>query len=256
MGIYNCARTLGEALDCIINQTYTNWEVIMCDDHSSDNTVQIANQYLQKYPEKFVLLENKENHGLNYTLNKCLKVANGDYIARMDGDDLCSEDRFEKEADVLDTCEDIAIVSTDMNFFDEKGVWGRTNVEKKPTKESFLYSTPFCHAACMVRKEAYQAVGGYSVSDKLLRVEDYHLWVKMYEKGYKGMNIQEPLYSMRDDRAAQGRRKFKYRLNEAYVKKIAIQDLGLKRRNYVWCLRPIVIGLLPRGLYRILHRKK
>ena len=57
MGIYNCARTLGEALDCIINQTYTNWEVIMCDDYSSDNTVQIANQYVQKYPEKFVLLK-------------------------------------------------------------------------------------------------------------------------------------------------------------------------------------------------------
>lgn len=256
MGIYNCARTLGEALDCIINQTYTDWEVIMCDDHSSDNTAQIANQYVQKYPEKFVLLKNKKNHGLNYTLNKCLKVANGDYIARMDGDDLCAVDRFEKEVAVLDAREDIAIVSTDMNFFDEQGIWGRTNTEKIPTKESFLRATPFCHAACMVRKEAYQAVDGYSVSDKLLRVEDYHLWVKMYEKGYRGMNIQEPLYSMRDDRDAQGRRKFKYRLNEAYVKKVAIKELGLKKRNYVWCLRPIIIGLLPGSLYRILHRKK
>ena len=108
----------------------------------------------------------------------------------------------------------------------------------------------------MVRKEAYQAVDGYSVSDKLLRVEDYHLWVKMYAKGYRGMNIQEPLYSMRDDRDAQGRRKFKYRLNEAYVKKIAIQELGLKKRSYIWCLRPIIIGLLPRSIYRSIHRKK
>lgn len=256
MGIYDCANTLGKALDCIISQTYTNWEVIMCDDYSSDNTVQIANQYVQKYPEKFVLLKNKENRGLNYTLNKCLKVANGDYIARMDGDDLCAVDRFEKEVAVLDNLEDIAIVSTDMNFFDEKGIWGRTYTEAYPTKESFLSATPFCHAACMVRKEAYCAVGGYSVSEKLLRVEDYHLWVKMYAKGYRGMNIQETLYFMRDDRDAQGRRKFKYRLNEAYVKKIAIQDLGLKRRNYVWCLRPIIIGLLPGDLYRILHRKK
>lgn len=117
MGIYNCANTLGEALDCIINQTYTNWEVIMCDDYSSDDTVQIAEKYVQKYPGKFLLLKNKENHGLNYTLNKCLKVANGDYIARMDGDDLCAVDRFEKEVKVLDEHEDISIVSTDMNFF-------------------------------------------------------------------------------------------------------------------------------------------
>lgn len=256
MGIYNCANTLGEALDCIINQTYTNWEVIMCDDYSSDDTVQIAEKYVQKYPGKFVLLKNRENHGLNYTLNKCLKVANGDYIARMDGDDLCASNRFEKEVNVLDEREDISIVSTDMNFFDEQGIWGRTNTEKNPTKESFLRATPFCHAACMVRKEAYQAVGGYSVSDKLLRVEDYHLWVKMYAKGYRGMNIQEPLYSMRDDRDAQERRKFKYRLNEAYVKKIAINSLDMHRINYVYCLVPILKGVIPSFIYRIVHRKK
>lgn len=256
MGIYNCAKTLEEALDSIVNQTYTNWEVIMCDDHSSDNTALIAEQYVQKYSGKFVLLKNKENHGLNYTLNKCLNIATGDYIARMDGDDLCAEDRFAKEVAVLNEYREISIVSTDMNFFDEKGIWGRTHTEKNPKKESFLRATPFCHAACMVRREAYLAVDGYSVSDKLLRVEDYHLWVKMYAKGYKGMNIQESLYSMRDDRDAQGRKKFKYRLNEAYVKKIAIQELGLKKRSYIWCLRPIIIGLLPRSIYRIIHRKK
>lgn len=256
MGIYNCANTLGEALDCIINQTYTNWEVIMCDDYSSDDTVQIAEKYVQKYPGKFLLLKNKENHGLNYTLNKCLKVANGDYIARMDGDDLCAVDRFEKEVKVLDEHEDISIVSTDMNFFDERGVWGRTNTEKEPTKESFLRATPFCHAACLVRKEAYQAVDGYSVSDKLLRVEDYHLWVKMYAKGYRGMNIQEPLYSMRDDRDAQGRRKFKYRLNEAYVKKVAIKSLNLNKINSVYCLVPILKGITPPFVYHFCHRKR
>ena len=256
MGIYNCGETLGEALGCIINQTYTNWEVIMCDDHSSDNTAQIANQYVQKYPEKFVLLKNKENRGLNYTLNKCLKVASGDYIARMDGDDLCAVDRFEKEVAVLDNLEDIAIVSTDMNFFDEKGIWGRTYTEAYPTKESFLSATPFCHAACMVRKEAYRAVGGYSVSEKLLRVEDYHLWVKMYAKGYRGMNIQETLYFMRDDRDAQGRRKFKYRINEAYVKKVAIESLNIRKINYVHCLVPILKGMLPSFVYRIAHRNK
>lgn len=256
MGIYNCAKTLEEALDCIINQTYTNWEVIMCDDYSSDNTIQIAEQYIQKYPGKFVLLKNKENHGLNYTLNKCLKVATGHYIARMDGDDLCAEDRFAKEVTILDERKDISIVSTDMNFFDEKGVWGRTHTEKNPTKESFLRATPFCHAACMVRKEAYLAVDGYSVSDKLLRVEDYHLWVKMYAKGYKGVNVQEPLYSMRDDRDAQSRRKFKYRLNEAYVKGYAIKEFKLPVMSYIYCLRPLLVGLLPARVYKILHRNK
>lgn len=256
MGIYNCASTLNEAIDCIIQQSYTNWEVIMCDDYSVDNTIDVAEQYVLKYPDKFVLLKNKKNHGLNYTLNKCLKHATGDYIARMDGDDLCDANRFQREVEVLENNPDIAIVSTDMNFFDENGIWGRTHVKQFPTKIDFLKGTPFCHAACMVRREAYMEVDGYSVRDELLRVEDYHLWIKMYRKGYQGMNILEPLYAMRDNRDAQRRRKFKYRLNEAYVKAYAIKKLGINRINYVYCLVPILKGLMPSFIYRALHRNK
>lgn len=256
MGIYNCAGTLKEALDCIVNQSYTNWEVIMCDDCSSDDTVQIAEQYIRKYTDKFILLRNEMNQGLNYTLNKCLECASGDYIARMDGDDVCDKNRFMREVEVLEDNPDIAIVSTDMNFFDEKGVWGRTHTDKYPQKENFLKATPFCHAASMVRKNAYVDVGGYSVEPHLLRVEDYHLWVKMYEKGYKGMNIQECLYSMRDDRDAQGRRKFKYRLNEAYVKWYAINHLGLNKMKYLHCIIPVLKGMTPSFVYRFLHRSK
>ena len=173
----------------------------------------------------------------------------------MDGDDLCAEDRFEKEVEALRKNPEIAIVSTDMLFFDENGVWGKTYAELYPIKESFLKGTPFCHAACMVRKEAYEKVKGYSISDRLLRVEDYHLWIKMYAKGFKGMNLQEPLYSMRDDRNAQGRRKFKYRINEAYVKGYAIKELNLKKNNYLTCLIPILKGMVPSFIYRIMHRK-
>ena len=143
MGIYNCARTLNEAIDCIIQQSYTNWEVIMCDDCSVDNTIDVAEQYVLKYPDKFVLLKNKKNQGLNYTLNRCLKHATGDYIARMDGDDLCDENRFQREVEVLENNPDIAIVSTDMYFFDENGIWGRTHVKQFPTKIDFLKGTPF-----------------------------------------------------------------------------------------------------------------
>lgn len=256
MGIYNCEKTLAEALECIINQTYNNWELIMCDDGSTDRTIEVAESYVKRYPDKFILLKNKVNLGLNKTLNKCLKAAKGDYIARMDGDDLCAKNRFEKEVDILEKYPEISIVSTDMEFFDEKGVWGKTNTKEYPQNIDFLKATPFCHAACMVRREAYESVEGYSVSDKYLRVEDYHLWVKMYSKGYRGKNIQEPLYSMRDDRDAQSRRKIKYRLNEAYVKGYAIKKLKLPKISYLYCLRPILIGICPKGLYKVLHRGK
>lgn len=255
MGIYNCANTLDEAVESIINQTYENWELIMCDDCSTDGTLEVATDFVDRFPNQIKLLRNKTNKGLNFTLNKCLETANGQYIARMDGDDVCNPDRFMREVEILKFHPEIAIVSTDMYFFDKDGVWGRTRVGASPDKYSFLRSTPFCHAACMVRREAYQAVGGYTVADRLLRVEDYHLWVKMYEKGYRGINIQEPLYSMRDDRNAQKRKKYKYRMNEAYVKGYAIKHLGLPGYTYLYCMRPLIIGLLPPVLYKALHRK-
>lgn len=253
MGIYNCSKTLEQALDCIVDQSYTDWEVIMCDDCSQDSTAEIASKYIIKYPDKFILLRNEKNRGLNYTLNKCLEVASGEYIARMDGDDLCSSDRFKWEIEILEKNPQIAFISTDMLFFDESGIWGSTHTKAYPINKDFLKGTPFCHAACMVRKEAYLAVNGYSISNKLLRVEDYHLWIKMYELGYIGMNIQEPLYFMRDDRNAQVRRKFRYRFNEAYVRGYAVKHLRLRKVNYIYCLIPILTGLLPTEAYRILH---
>lgn len=254
MGIYNCADTLGDAIESIINQTFSDWELIMCDDGSKDDTLSVALSYRKMFPGKIVVLKNEKNLGLNATLNKCLAVAKGKYIARMDGDDVCSPERFAKELAVLESEPEIAIVSTDMAYFDESGTWGKMSHPTYPQGIDFLYETPFCHAPCMVRKEAYDAVQGYSVDKKLLRVEDYHLWMKMYKAGYRGKNIGEILYSMRDDRNAYNRRKFKYRLNSAYVICLTIKELKLPIWGYARALRPIIVGLLPNFLYDKLHK--
>ncbi len=255
MGIYNCASTLPEAIDCILAQTVTDWELILCDDGSSDDTYAVAIAYRDRFPEKIKVLKNEHNLGLNATLNNCLAAASGRYIARMDGDDVCEPTRFEKELAVLESEPDIAIVSSDMAHFDESGEWGKIAHPTYPDKTAFLHGTPFCHAPCMVKKEAYDAVGGYSVDKKLLRVEDYHLWIKMYKAGYRGKNIDEVLYRMRDDRHAYSRRKFRYRLNEAYVKAYAVKTLGLPVTGYIHALRPILVGLLPKALYDKLHKR-
>ena len=254
MGIYNCESTLKEAVDSIVNQTHTDWELILCDDGSKDRTLEIALDYQRQYPDKIIVLKNEKNLGLNATLNKCLGAAKGKYIARMDGDDICAPERLAEEIAVLENEPNISIVSTDMSHFDETGTWGRITHPVYPQKKDFLHGTPFCHAPCMVKKEAYDAVGGYTVDKKLLRVEDYHLWMKMYQAGYKGKNIGKVLYSMRDDRNAYGRRKFKYRLNEAYVKYLVVRYFGLPVTGYLHVLRPIIIGLLPGVLYNKLHK--
>lgn len=255
MGIYNCAPTLQEALDSIYAQTYQDYEIILCDDGSKDNTYGLALENQKKHPN-IVLLKNPHNMGLNQTLNNCLAVAKGEYIARMDGDDLSMPDRFEVELRFLEEHPEYTIVSTPMEYFDEEGTFmtGRGVGEVKP--QDFKKGSPICHAPCMVRKEAYYKVGGYSVSPKLLRVEDYNLWFKMYAAGYKAFMLEKPYYRMRDDRNAKSRRKWSGRKNEYYVMSTGFKALGLPWYYQLYALRPLIIGMLPGWLYDWLHKRR
>lgn len=255
MGVYNCAPTLRDALHCLEIQTVQDWELVICDDGSTDESYSILEAFRRCRPDQVHLLQNEENKGLNYTLNRCLSASRGRFIARMDGDDLCVEDRFEKELIAFQDEPELSIVSSDMTFFDNVGVWGQISHPTYPTNTDFLHGSPFCHAPCMIRREAIEAVGGYSEDPKLLRVEDYHLWIKMYKMGLRGKNIHEPLYSMRDDRAAYDRRTFRSRLNEAYVRFLAVKELELPAYGYLTVLRPIVLGMLPKMIYDYLHRR-
>lgn len=256
MGIYNCSSTLEEALDSLLAQTYQGFKVIMCDDGSTDNTYQIAQQYSQKYQEKFILIRNEKNMGLNHTLNHCLQYADTEYVARMDGDDISLPERFQKQIEFLDSHPEIAIVSSPMIYFDENGDFRQgASPGYSPTKMDFLKGTPFCHAPCMVRKEAYEAVKGYSEDKRLLRVEDYHLWFKMYAMGYRGYVLEKPLYKMRDDRSAKKRRNWRNRKNEIYVKYIGFKMLEIPLRKRFWILRPLIAHLAPTNIYNWYHKK-
>ncbi len=260
MGIYNCANTLDEAITSILNQTYTDWQMIMCEDGSSDNTYEVASEYVKKYPEKFILIKNEKNMGLNYTLNACLEKATGEYIARMDGDDISVPERFERQVEFLDSHPEFAIVSSNMIYFDESGEYGKTDKKAQPQIKDFTNMVVHCHAAVMIRKEAYDAVGGYTVDKRLLRFEDINLWYKLYGKGYRGYNIQECLYKMRDDRNAYKRRTFKSRMRGIYVKRNGFKIVKMPKRYY-WVLVPhffkcIILGLMPEWLYMVLRRKK
>lgn len=257
MGIYNCAPTLQEALDSLYAQTYQDFEIILCDDGSKDNTHQIAYENQKNHPN-IVFLKNPHNMGLNQTLNNCLTVAKGEYIARMDGDDLCDPTRFEKQVKFLDEHPEYAIVSNPMIHFDENGEFMRGRVkEGEPTKEDLNYGPPFCHAPCMVRQEAYDAVGGYTVDPKLLRMEDYNLWMKMFAKGYRGYNLSEHLYMMRDDRNATARRNLRCRINGVHAHYLAYKTLNLSYIKFCrYAIMSIAKGLMPIWLYEYFHKKR
>ena len=253
MGIFNCASTLAEALDSLYAQTYKDFKIILCDDGSADDTYNVAKSYVDNH-DNITLVRNDRNRGLNYTLNRCLELADTEYCARMDGDDLSLPTRFEKEVEFLDNHPEYAIVTTPMLYFDEGGVFRRGIGGKEPKLTDFPKFSPFCHAPCMIRTDAYKAVGGYTVADNLLREEDYHLWIKMYQMGFRGYTLSEPLYMMRDNRDAAKRRSFKSRKNEAYVKHLAVKMLKLPFYYNVYCLKPLILGIMPTWLYRWLYK--
>lgn len=254
MGIYNCAPYLQDALDSLYRQTYQGFKVILCDDGSTDDTLKIAIANAALHDNVHVV-KNEHNMGLNYTLNHCLEYADTEYCARMDGDDICDPLRFETEVKFLEEHPEYAIVSVTMHHFDDKGVFRTGHAFGEPKPTDYPKGVPFNHAPCMVRTEAYKAVGGYTVSDKLLRQEDYELWIKMYVAGFRGYMLDQPLYSMRDDRNAYSRRNWISRRNEAYVKYLACRRLHLPLMSYIYCLKPIILYLLPQPIYKKLHNR-
>lgn len=261
MGIYNCGVTLAEAIDSILSQTFEDWELIMCDDGSNDNTLQIAEEYALTYPEKIVVIRNEKNYGLNYTLNHCLQYVRGEYVARMDGDDISLPSRLEKENAFLDTHPEYAIVSSSMIFFDADGDWGENKMIEIPQIKDFVFHAPFhCHAPCMIRAEAYKKVKGYTVDKRLLRFEDCNLWYKLYTNGYRGYNLQESLYKMRDDRDAYHRRTPASRLRGVYVQYMGFRMINMPLYYYPYLLveliKSLLIIVMPETIYTFLHKRK
>lgn len=256
MGTYNCAPTLAESIDSLLAQTFTDWELIMCDDASTDSTLEIAREYERKY-DNIKVISHSRNQGLAASLNDCIAQCSpgSEFIARQDGDDISLPTRFETQVKFLDAHPEYALVSTAMINFDQSGDWGVQRKPCKPTRRTFANTSPFCHAPVMMRQNALEQVGFYTVSPLLRRGQDFWLWHKFYLAGFKGYNLQEPYYKMRDDRAASSRRTFKSRLQGARVQIQVMRNLGLSPWLYPKALRGIIVGLLPKPLYDYLHKK-
>ena len=255
MGVYNCSQTISEAIDSLIIQTFKDWELIICDDGSTDFTAEIVRSYAERY-NNILFIKNERNLGLPATLNICIDHSQAEYIARMDGDDISLPDRLEEEVSFLDSHPEYAIVSCEMIHFDNNGDWGISRYVEKPQKTDFIKKSPFCHAGSMMRRSALNSVGNYTVNEELRRGQDYWLWHKFYRAGYKGYNIQEPLYKMRDDQAAMKRRTWGCAINGAKTEWKIFTNLGLPYIYRFKAFRGLLVALLPSFIYSYLHKRK
>lgn len=256
MGIYNCERTLSAAIDSILSQTYSNVELILCDDGSTDRTYGIASQYAKRNPEKIVLLKNEKNLRLAATLNNCLAHATGKYIARMDADDISLPERLEREVFFLEDHPDIDCVGTGRIIFDDDGEYGARIDEEYPTKEILLKRTPFVHPTIMMKASVFKALGGYTVAKETMRAEDLDLWFRFFANGYKGYVIQEALYKYRESLLDFKKRTLKAAVGTSKVYLKGYKLLGFSKIKSVYALKPIISALLPKKFMFKYHRKK
>lgn len=252
MGVYNITDkpVLEKSINSILNQTFTDFEFIICDDGSNDNTLDVVKDVCQN-DERVIFLKNEKNMGLAYVLNKCLKNAKGEYIARMDADDESALNRFEKQVEFLDSHPDYGVVTSNANVFDSTSIWGELKYSEEIKKEDFLMNNPIVHGAVMVRKSVYDMAEGYRDIPMTYRVEDYDLFMRIFAKGIKIHTIQEKLFNYREDKKTQKRRKYKYRINEAKVRHYGFKLLGLYPKGIIFVIKPLIVGLLPQGLKRL-----
>jgi len=220
MGIYNCESTLAQAIDSILAQTYTNWELILCDDGSTDGTYALAQKYKDQYPDQIILLKNERNRKLSYTLNRCLEAATGELIARMDGDDISCRERLERQVEFLKSHPDIQMVGSSIQYFDEAGLDEIRRFAPFPEKKDLMGKRePFCHPTIMARKIVFDTLVGYTDLDWTVRTEDLNLYFRFFHAGFKGANIDETLYQVRVNYASLKRRTLKNRIN--YIRTLA-----------------------------------
>lgn len=256
MGIYNCEKTIEKAINSIINQDYLNWELIMCDDASRDNTYSIAQKYSEMYPKKIILLKNEKNLKLAATLNKCLSKATGEYIARMDSDDLVISDRFSKQVKFLEENLDYSVVGGAAILYDENGEKGVRTPKEIPQKEDLIFNVPHMHPTIMMRKEIYNILEGYRVCEFTERGQDEDMWFRFYSKGFKGYNLQVPVIKYHEGLADYKKRSIKQAKFAVKRKYYGYKLLGVSKGKFIYILKPLIAAMIPDKFMYLYHKRK
>ncbi|MCJ2276094.1 glycosyltransferase [Acinetobacter baumannii] len=190
---YNAELYLKEAIDSVLSQTFTDFELIILNDGSIDRTEEIILSYNDS---RIVYVKNEKNLGLIGTLNKGINLAKGKYIARMDADDICLPERFKKQVDFLEKNNEIDLIGTNAIKINNNG--DRIGVINMPAsdhdiKMMLFIQSPFIHPSIMGRTTVFRS---FEYEKEFYRVEDYMLWIRMSQNS-KFHNINEFLLKYR-----------------------------------------------------------
>lgn len=251
MGVYNQQNleAFEQAVSSVLNQSYQNFEFLIYNDGSS---IQEVNEYIEGLKgrdSRIHVIDSRENHGLGYALNRCIDLARGTYLARMDADDISYPNRFEEEIQFLEEHPEYMWCGSNCKLMDDDGVWGDGIRPENPGTEDYLKYSPYIHPTVMYRASLFKKVAGYAESRKTLRCEDYELFMRLFGLGYKGYNIQKALLNYRVDRKAYHTRSWVNRFREGQVRYEGFRGLGiLWPKGWLYIFRPLVSKIVPTTL--------
>ncbi len=198
MAVYNGEKHLREAMDSILNQTFSDYEFIIVDDCSADKTPVILEKYAQK-DQRIVLIHNERNLGLTVSLNRGLARVKGKYIARMDADDISLPERLTMQIHYMEEHPDCAVVGTQAVFIDDDGdVLRQSNnpLEHKEIEDRLWRGEGLVliHASAVMRHEAVVKAGGYHKEAGF--AEDLDLYLRLAEMR-RLANLPDVLFNVR-----------------------------------------------------------
>ncbi|CAA6819082.1 MAG: Glycosyl transferase family 2 [uncultured Sulfurovum sp.] len=228
MSVYNAEVYLDEAIESILNQTYKSFEFIIINDGSTDKSLDIIEKYADK--DNRIVLINRENRGLPYSLNEGILLAKGKYIARMDADDISLPSRLEEQVSFMGNNPEIGVCGTAVLNLSTGSSWILSSTDKM-LKSELLFSTVFAHPTVMMNK-ALLLENQLFYNETFLQSQDFELWIRLADYT-KFANLKIPLLRYRileDSITRQANRKIEERYKriksifEKSLKKLGIQN--------------------------------
>jgi glycosyltransferase involved in cell wall biosynthesis len=194
MPAYNAGKYIREAITSVLEQTYRNFELLVINDGSTDDTISVV----LSFKDPRIVLVDQDHHGVAQALNTGLRLADTYYVARFDADDICMPDRLEKQFNFLEDHPDYILVGSDAEYILEQGDFlfsfkciAHSNEEVQ--RNMYVYC-PFIHSSVMYKRDEVIEAGGYDAHAH--HFEDYLLWTSLSKMG-KMQNLREPLIKVR-----------------------------------------------------------
>lgn len=254
MGAYNEEKNIGKCIESILKQSFSDFELIICDDCSTDNTRKVIEFYANK-DNRIKLITNERNLKVAASLNKCLEYSKSEYIAIMDADDICLEGRFLKQVNFLDEHPEYEMVGGGARIFDGNNISDLRLPKEYPSKNDVIYGPPFIHPTIMIRRNVLLSLKGYDTSDRTIRGQDWDLWFRFFSKNYNAYNLQEPLIVYSETKEGLKKRTFKTSIMYYKTAINGYKLLNVPKQKYIFALKPIVSKLIPRNIKKIIRTR-